>query len=267
MPTRGAPLRASASIEIARALETGKHQVEYLIAADKDDQATISYFYDHQPKVALSVDSRSPYIGSLWNRLAGISRADAFVCLGDDNFITTQHWDDGVAQLCPVGSVGVFAWNDLASPNQPTNPIISRDWYQLAGRIYPEYFPFWFVDTWLAEVWSFCSGEPIQIVPQLVLTGKKGLTKRLRDLPFWWTVYSNLRTERIKEAVRIRASMGHEPLDVEILAHIIRQWERHDYIGMERAKDLETKMAEPGEPGNEYLIAKASANYYYKEAA
>lgn len=264
MATRGAPRRAAAAIEIAHALESELNEIMYLIAADWDDVATWGYFGDYAPPslIKMIVETRSPSIGALWNRLAkhAINNgAEALVILGDDNFVTTPAWDEGIAQLCPSGSVGVFAWTDLGSANQPTNPIISKDWYNLYGDVYPEYFPFWFVDTWLAEVWSFTSGEPIQLVPQLILTGKKGKTKRLKDLAFWWEFFVATRPERLAKAAEIRTSMGHEPMSSERLSYIISMWEKHDSTVIGRIPDHEAKMADGGDPGPEYNEALMNA--------
>lgn len=263
--TRGNPRRAGACIEIARSLASGKHEIDYILGVDRDDKSTIKYFWDFYPDskdpvVIINIADRAPALGSIWNRLALCTDADAFCVMGDDVFVTSRNWDEGVSQFCKPGSVSVVAWTDTGSPNQPTYPIISRGWYSVAG-LYTDYFPFWFDDTWVAETWHFTSGSPIYISNQLIITSKHGKTKRMRDLKFWWNFFSATRGQRITKSIEIRKALGSLPADPAVLELIRRRWELRDDECIQGVDQLEANFSPDikASPSAEYLVALANA--------
>jgi hypothetical protein len=95
-----------------------------------------------------------------------------------------------------------------------------------------------------------------------VLTAKKGLTKSLRDVEFWWDFYVATRRERLFKAAAIR-----EKLKIALppwkLADMLRAWARRDQEGRAFAVEYEQKLsAEQGPPSDHYLKAKAVAERY-----
>ena len=260
IPSRGSPDRCKAVIEIARTMASGKHEIDFLVGIDSDDKG-----YNFPGVYAAS---RSPSIGSIWNRLAEQAPdAEALCAMGDDSFVISPDWDATIAEIVEKAPISCFAWTDAGSPEQPTCPIVSRGWYNLAG-LYTEHFPFWFEDSYLAEVWSFFSGQfNMPIVRPLVITGRKGKTKRLRDLAFWWEFFSSLREERMVKAASMRQELGMKPLDASHLMLLRKKWELRDLEASFKIPDLEKDMAEAGDPGPEYLIAKNRAIELMRAAA
>lgn len=261
--TRGVPKRAAAVIEGAKALESGNHQVVYVVGCDADDVETYNFFKTQYPGVELSVDARPPGVGAVWNRCAARVDADVYVPFVDDGFVATPRWDDLIGLMLeafPVKELGVFAWNDLANPDQCSLPIITKEWYGLAG-LYDDRFPFWFYDTCVAEIWSFVTGRVVPVVPELVLAQKKGITRRMRDLSLWWDLYVATRAERMLLAAEIRKHIGAE-LEPAKLARVVMNWAQRDAIGRSTIAETEKNLAEKSPPTPEYLEAKAAAETY-----
>jgi len=259
MPTRGNPRRAAAVIECARSLMSGKHEVEFVLGVDRDDKASIQYFFHEYPEITVSVADRQPTLGSVWNRLAFAVPADAYAIMADDVFPAAPHWDEGIAQFINPEAVGVLAWNDLGSPNQPTYPVMSAEWVRVTGRVYTDLFPFWFDDSWIAEVWSFATGNWLPIVSNLYLASKKGKTKRMRELGFWWNVFNATRPARLHEGAIIRKACGLPPLSDEVITQIWTRWAARDTEMLAKVEQIEADLAEPSEPGVEYFMAKDRA--------
>lgn len=264
--TRGNPKRAAAVIECARSLSSGKHNIEYIVGYDADDEQTGEWFKAHYPDVLLSVGPRPLGVGAVWNRcVSQVPDADVYCPFPDDCFIASPEWDDVIALFMeaafPVREIGVMAWNDIANPNQCSLPIVTKEWLSLTGQLYDDRFPFWFYDTCVDEVWSFITGRNVPIVNMTTLVAKKGLTKRMRDLGFWWDFYVATRPERLKKAAEIRVKLGAnlEPIK---LASMIRRWAARDVEGRKGIRGVEAMLAHKGHPGPEYMEAKTLAEKY-----
>src|SRR5207245_7883120 len=105
--------------------------------------------------------------------------------------------------------------------------VYSKGWVELTGQLYPTHFPFWFIDTWVDETYSFVTGNTIPIVSNLMLTGKRGKTRRLRDLQFWWQYFTALRPQREADAAAIRAKLQIK-LEPDLILRARKQWEARD---------------------------------------
>lgn len=267
--TRRNPLGAAAVMQTARALASGEHEIAFTVAHDLDDLETNHFFYQiENPFFHVSSDKRPLGVGAVWNRCVK-PEDDYIIPLPDDAFIATPDWDafiHGVFEEMQIPEpLRVLAWNDMANPNQCSLPIFSKGWHELAG-FYDDRFPFWFYDTAFSETWSFVTGQRVIIPPSLVLTAKKGLTKSLRDVEFWWDFYVATRRERLFKAAEIRKKLGID-LPPWKLADVLRGWARRDVEGKAAALGYEQKMsAERGPPSDHYLKAKAVAESYMAKA-
>jgi hypothetical protein len=183
--------------------------------------------------------------------------ADIYSQACDDAFPLCQHWD---ALFAGAKDLPAFGWKESNDPGNCTYPVISERWREAVGRFYPEYFPFWFADTWIGEVFNLAFAKPIPIVNQLALGGKRGQTQGMRDLAFWFRFFAATRVERIAEAERIARAYGFT-LDCkrERVAEIAR-FEQGDLYQAGRVPQYEASFnANLGEPSPRYLRAKAVA--------
>lgn len=266
--TRNRHERAAAVIESARALSSEKHDLRFIVCADDDDQGTIDYFSSRDVKLAIA--PAPDVLGEVWNRGAKlVADADVICPLPDDSFIAAPDWDDMIVhyfEQYPPG-LRVIGWNDTANPDVCTMPIVGREWYAAAG-LFPGWFPYWFCDTWLAEVFSFVAGHLPALPKELLLVARKGKTQRMRDLEFWWEFFRRTRPQRLKEAEWLRHRFGRV-LDPNRLAHVTAYWNARDTHFMKIIPQMELAMAEALEqpPSERYLRAKAAAQKHLASLA
>lgn len=264
MVTRGNPKRASAAIEIAKSLSSGLYELSFIVCADADDLQTQDHLKDHR----LSVDIAPWALGELWNRGACLfPDADVMCPMVDDSFIATPDWDELIVRhlVKQPNHAKLIGWNDRANPGLMTLPIIGAEWYKNAG-LYPGWFPYWFYDTWLAEIYSFVTGELPVLPADLLLVAKKGVTQRMRDLSFWWSFYSALRPERLIEAERLRNYYNTSIAPMN-LANAIRYWETRDRSFKPKIAQMESDMTGKQMPNERYQAAKAAAEAKLAELA
>ena len=243
-----------AVIEVAKALSSGRHELEFIVCCDDDDHET----QDRLSEYRISVEPSPIYLGEVWNRGCEKIEADIYCPLPDDSFIACPDWDELIVTALSGTRIKVIGWNDRANPGLMTLPIIGREWYDAAG-LYPAIFPYWFYDTWVAEVYSFVTGQMPYLPDPLVLTAKKGKTQRMRDLDFWWDVFSKLRPVRIQGAARLRA-LFNQTTDPEAINRVIGAWEHRDFVLKARIPQMQALMADESQMPNErYMEAKRAA--------
>jgi len=193
------------------ALATGSHDITYVLILDDDDSKTLRLTDEWEkqqlfPKgTVLRVGPRVKTLNARMNDAITEFPADYYCFLVDDGFPLSRHWDamfDGLKEL------PAFAWQELNDPKNATFIAISERWRKATGRGFPDYFPFWFADTWILEVHLLAFAKPIGIVNQLQMGGKRGTTQGMRDLPFWFDFYAKTRSERIADAVAVAKEWG-----------------------------------------------------------
>lgn len=262
IPSRGRPLRLRAVIRNLQEYESGKHQVLYLIGADNDDLDTIGQgemLMGHNLKggpVIVGKFDRCPSLGEYVNQMAADFPADVHCSLCDDVMILTEGWDQKVAEAVEARPDGVFWWK-CDEKRAATYAIVTEKWRQASGRIFDDYFPFWWSDVWLLHVWMMASEGPWHYV-DAQLEDRPNNTQRMRDLRFWGDFYLDRHEERIEEANRIRAALGWGPrtLDVREFARTVTALSQEFFAD---ADNIEARQGEKGEVFPAYLQAKERA--------
>lgn len=254
LATRGRPKQAAAVIEVAKSLASGRHEIEFIVCCDDDDHETQAHLREYRQSIAPS----PLYLGEVWNRGCTDLDADIYCPLPDDSFIACPDWDEFIVRQLSASPVKLIGWNDRANPGLMTLPIVGREWYEVAG-LYPGIFPYWFYDTWVAEVYSFVTGHVPYLPPELLLVAKKGTTQRMRDLAFWWDVYSKTRPDRLKEAERLRSHFNCKIAENR-LTSAIDYWEMRDAVLKPRIPLMQGAMAGQAQmPSERYMQAKTAA--------
>jgi hypothetical protein len=205
MCSRGRPHQLVAALSSLADQASGKHDVTYAVAVDVDDLASIGTCQSLQAKMPLGfrVGHRPVSMDALHNQLALDVPGDVYVCFTDDALCLTQGWDDRIAETYAQNPKGLWWWRSKG-PDPTLFPITSEAWRAAAGRIFPEYFPFWWGDTWLSEVYALATEGPLAFAPVEFLDCPKK-THSMRELRFWHNFYLWLQPERIAEAGPARA--------------------------------------------------------------
>lgn len=242
--------------------------VTFCIRADVDDTETI-YMAGRLAKLAavnLTIGNRPQALGSEINAMAAAVPADVYHVINDDTWPMTRYWDAAVAQHHKENPAFMSCWM-LAGPTAPDYPIVSREWYEAqGGRIFTDYFPFWFDDRWLGDVAVMVTGKLIHPLP-IYLCANKKRTQRMRDFAFWADFYLSLHHERVVQAQKIADRLGLG-LDVQKdhseWVQKTREW--HDDLKTNEA-EIVKRNADSGEPDPAYLAAKSYAEQRMRDAA
>lgn len=275
IPSRNRPLRLMDTITTAKELESGKHQVTYVVGCDDDDEKTDAACQLLQSGGSVAYGKfRRTTLGKMVNELALAAPADVYCSLCDDIRITTAYWDEKIAEAVEAKPDGVFWWK--TSEDRPASyAIVTEKWRAAAGYIFTDYFPFWFDDLWLLELWILAANsgpaeQPADSTAWLYvdasLEDRPYNTQRMRDLAFWHGFYQEMRPTRVAEAKRIAAALGWNVVP-EIIDRLAAQ------IGPNAAfvadmHNIEARQGDKNEPTPEYLQAKArAAAMLQKEAA
>lgn len=266
IPSRNRPLRLMDTISVAKELESGKHEVTYVVGCDDDDEKT------EAACKLLQVGGRVAYgkfrrttLGKIVNDLAAAAPADVYCSLCDDIRIQTAYWDEKIAEAVEAKPDGVFWWK--TSEERPaTYAIVTEKWRAAAGYIFTDYFPFWFDDLWLLQLWMLAHENPWLYVDAW-LEDRPYNTQRMRDLRFWHEFYQSQRPARIAEAKRIARALGWKVTEGfhERAAELIGT---PNPAFMADIDNIEARQGDKGPPTAEYLRAKARAeSLMTKEAA
>lgn len=205
VPSRDRPQKLQESVTRLCLLAARLDDIRIVVGCDADDPATITMAHmlalrgwPVQPHVAV----RGPSLATLLNRMAELYRADAYVCVADDTMCITRGWDLEVAASWAVRPDGVWWWQARS-----TYAIVSEKWRQAAGHIFVDYFPYWWADVWLGQVWRYASGGPMLQI-RASLADQSEVTQQMRDLEEWTAFFWSRDGERIHQAREIARKLG-----------------------------------------------------------
>ena len=155
---------------------------------------------------------REHSLGQKYNRAASYARpdADVFVLGVDDAHVDTVGWDDKfirAASLFP-DDVGVIFFGRQDSINQlPDGIAVTRGWINKVGFFCPEYFPFWWHDTWIDELARLTGRYVWADIAWKKHGASEGAaahrTMRIRDVGFWAKFFDDTRSMRVATARRM----------------------------------------------------------------
>lgn len=195
LATRGRPQQLADTISKSLANWTDPNTV-MAVALDEDDTATIGYLNNaaphawfvgsNGPRVVLDVKKREDTIAAKWNRALAIP-GDLYLVAADDDPYITPGYDSKLlegAKLFPdgIGMVyGHMANMSFSGAVAPTRGLVEK-----MGHIFPELFPYWFVDHWTDDL--------ARLIGRLAFAdvrtdqSKAGMTQEMRD-PAWWATF------------------------------------------------------------------------------
>ena len=263
--SRNRPASMLAVLTAMDALATGQNEIVYPLIVDEDDERTIQRLDDwisDCPEVAKRVHpligKRAKVLNARMNEAALAYPADAYFFCPDDGFPLEQHWDR-IFMAAHVQGLPAWCWQEKNDPGNPTFICVHQKWIDAIGHVFPEYFPYWFADTWIAEVHLLCFGKPIPIVNQLGMGGKRGTTQGMRDLGFWFKFFAHTRTERMEEAKKLGRAHGFTVHEHERL-HFLEQLGENDARQLAAVPHYEKLFDANAAPASAtYLEAKARA--------
>lgn len=161
---------------------------EFIVQVDADDQPTIDALAKAplDKRVSVNVAPREDTIAGKWNRALAVP-ADLYLVAADDDPYVTPGYD---AKLCEAGELfpdGIgMVYGRMANASFSGAVCPTAKFCEKLGHIFPEYFPYWFVDHWtddLARLIGRISFADIQTDQT-----RAGKTQEMRE-PGWWATW------------------------------------------------------------------------------
>lgn len=258
--SRGDPAGLETVVRVLQMLESGAHQVKYILGLDNDDIEScvrMQNAFSSDNRVILSIGERPICVAEIANRCAKLFDADIYLPMGDDMVCITQHWDEIAVLMADkwLLSDSQCLW----APEAAIAPLLSGTWYNALGYIFPEYFPYWFTETWLHEIYEFLTGMPVAICGDLRFGGKLGKTRGMHELEFWWGFFNATRLERMQQACVLAGKLNRPVPSQKQLHDVFQKHVRHDFEIKGRIKQLEAYYRTSDKMSDQYKIAKKKA--------
>lgn len=250
IPSRGRPLSLMETVIGLSVKASRLHDVRYVIGCDADDDGTIAMALSLRQgglPVFPRVGVRPSSLGGLVNQLAEKYPADVYCSWGDDVRVVTDGWDGVIADAWTKKPDGIWWW---CCAKDATFAIVSEKWRAASGRIFTDYFPFWYDDIWLIEVQRYATGRKGDRI-DVWLDDKAPATHRMRDLKDWNDFFWSRRDERRAEAAAIAEKLGWPKVE-NLDALDLGVNPAFDTAAMEA---IQAKQGERAPPTPEYLAA------------
>lgn len=253
IPSRARPFMLCDSIMSLNSLASGKHDVSYIVGCDSDDPdtaGTVELLKARGLPATPRVAPRPASLGRMVNGIALEVPGDVYCTLPDDAVCLTPAWDEMIHAAWLKRRDGVWWWR---TRDNSRYAIISAKWHAAAGYLFTDYFPFWWDDVWLMQVWRYATGKP-DLWIEAALDDRAPATQRMRDLEFWTDFYWSRADERRSEASRIRRTLGRPAFKLQPHHEL-----RANPAYTQRTGEIEAKQGDRAPPTPEYLAAKARA--------
>lgn len=248
--------------------------IKFSIRADLDDVDTIvaAQRLSNYMNVSLSYGPRPRSMGAEHNHMAKNTPADvAYLVMNDTLFpcsivksapspehptaeVSMGWWDTFLEKVIEEHvdrEMSIFCWH-LTAGKTGDYPIITKKWYDAAGFIFPEYFPFWFDDQWLMALHCMVHKSTFARIEPLLVHAPKSFVQRMRNNMVWVEFYQSMEAERIAQASKIRAAMGMDPIVPQDNIDIVRGYEARFHSEF---AEKETRLGDKREPDSSYLAA------------
>lgn len=155
-PTRSRPENMKRMWQSALATARNPESLRLVLGLDKDQ---LELYEPYLPK-----DCSIHTLGD-WGVVHSINRMAEFVLLNhqsiklfmvapDDVIFTTPEWDKALIEHYEAlkNKIHVYCLLDSRSENGTPHPIITREYIEVMGYLFPPIFMHWYVDTWTAEM-------------------------------------------------------------------------------------------------------------------
>lgn len=265
--------RLASLVTVAKALDvlaSGRNEITIAARYDDDDSVApkaLAILHSAGVEVMPVVARRPVTLGVAWNEGIAALKAlpfEAITFLPDDVIPLTAHWDEIIRLAIEDRRLDAFSWHNVRMPGLVTVPAFSRAYLEALEEPFSAWFPFWFADTWIGQVYEFARGAAMPILTGLSLIYKEGSkTSNLRDMQFWVDFWGATRKLRIAEAAQVALRMGWGDLST-VTANA--EAPGHGEYGW-NVEAIERMRGDPAPPGPLYLKAKARAEAWLKSEA
>lgn len=243
-----------------------------MVACDLDDEVScdaVGLFNE----ALLSIAPREDSPGAKWNRAISVCPANAYYAMVDHSPVVTLGFDKLIHEALAKFEDGYgYLGGPLANLNFPSAQIVTHKLAVAMGGIYPEHFPYWFIDHWLDDIAQMI-GRRGYVPIEIDVSRRPNKTMELRDLYFWATLYDCLASERRRTAAGLifgSMDFATPPWLAAILYQGWPQIDRRSFLINQGcrsyAKQMEAERGTRSPPDERYLRLKARAEALIKGA-
>jgi hypothetical protein len=195
LATRGRPQQLMETI--SRSMQNWSEPgTVMMVQLDADDAATIAHLNANAPhawfvgpegpRVLLNVQQREDTIAAKWNRALSLP-ADLYLVAADDDPYVTPGYDAKLLEAATRFPDGIgMVYGHMANASFSGVVAPTRKLAEKMGYIFPEYFPYWFVDHWTDDVARLI--DRIAFADVTTDQSKAGRTQEMRE-PAWWATW------------------------------------------------------------------------------
>lgn len=263
LASRGRPAAMIGVTMSLHRLRSAQHEIDFVLGLDDDDtkvQAHLGAFEGEfaGPDIVFSIAAAPMVRGGVENNMLAAARKaapDVVTLVTDRTFNITPAWDEWIQRAVTASPNRVLWWQCPEDPGCVI-PIIPKAYLDATDwKWSPEIFPFWWDDTWHQEIDLLIHGFP-SIKARCTYSGARGKTRNGREFAFWLDVFIKTRQLRIRAAVNIAAALG---IGLAKDPRVAEYMTRYDQQLAGRCEEFEKTFGDPGDPGANYLAAKAAA--------
>jgi hypothetical protein len=187
LPTRGRPEQLTDTLRRSSANLVLPNTV-VMVQIDSDDKATIDKVSNItvDPRWNFDVRTREDTVAAKWNRALSIP-ADVYLVSADDAPEITPGFDAKILDIAAKFPDGIgMVYGHMANASFSSMVAPTAKFVEKLGHIFPEYFPYWFVDHWTDDL--------AKLIGRLAFAdvrtdqSKAGKTQELRE-PAWWATW------------------------------------------------------------------------------
>lgn len=262
--TRGNPEKLTMTVLALAGLAIRPKLLKFGFRIDDDDIPTkqaIARLHSQGIVGVVTTGGRPQSMGAETNRLAQSIDADIYHVLNDDVIPVTYGWDLPAFVRAKEEPAFVSCWTLQPSPTAPDYPVVSRAWFEAAGRkLFTENYAYWFDDMDLSNRYLMLTGKLMKQLP-MALVARKGKTQRMRDFDFWYTVYRADTSTRIDWTQSTATNLGLT-LDIRTArANWIIACSRmdQDWYAAKRRVNVDKILGDTSSPDPAYLAIKRRA--------
>lgn len=169
-----------------------------MVSVDDDDEESKKVAMRYMDRVWISSEPREDSVGAKYNRALKVP-ADVYLPMVDYVAHVTPGFDEKIleaAALFPDG-IGVV-YNYLANYSFPGIQAVTQGLVDKLGYIFPEHFPYWFIDHWVDDVAKMI--DRISFADVQVAVNNNRSTHEYREPYFWATFFDACGLVRRKQA-------------------------------------------------------------------
>lgn len=161
-----------------------------MVSVDEDDEKTRDVAMKYLSHCAVSVLPREDTLGEKYNRVMKVSPADVYMNMVDYAPAVVKGFDRIVMEAASVYPDGICAVEGpLANLTFPCFQAVTHKLAEKMGGVFPPYFPYWFVDHWLMDIYRMIDRSVTVSAYTDFWSRRPEKTLELRDVDFWATFY------------------------------------------------------------------------------